>query len=64
MDSLLPDVPLNNHLILFPHALFLLRRVNEMDQTNHDTQTDQDRKHDRHIDQHDNERIRRYRLMH
>ncbi len=35
-----------------------------MDQTNHDTQADQDRKHDRHIDQHDDKRIRRHRMSH
>ena len=35
-----------------------------MDQTNHNAQTDQDCEHDRHIDQHNNERIRRYRLSH
>ena len=35
-----------------------------MDQTNHNAQTDQDCEHDRHIDQHDDKRIRRYRLSH
>ena len=35
-----------------------------MDQTNHRTQPHQYRKHDCHIDEHDNERIRCHRMSH
>ena len=77
MDLLLPDVPLESprfyleavagnrvNSFWIMTSAFFLSWVNDMDQPNQKAQSIQDNEHNRHIDQHDDERIRCHRMSH